>query len=39
MEEKESGAFPVENALEMILMFDGTGRISYANEAARKKLD
>lgn len=31
-------AFPVEDALEMILMFDGAGIISYANAAARKKL-
>ena len=30
--------FPIEDALEMVLMFDRTGRISYANAAARKKL-
>lgn len=36
----ESGTcvFPMEDALEMILMFDRTGRISYANAAARSKL-
>lgn len=35
----ENDAFPVEDALEMVLMFDRTGTISYANAAARKKLD
>ena len=39
MGEKENAAFPVENALEMVLMFDGVGRISYGNAAAREKLD
>lgn len=38
MGEDESCAFPAEDALEMILMFDRTGRISYANAAARNKL-
>lgn len=37
MEDQEH-AFPIEDALEMVLMFDRTGRISYANAAARKKL-
>ena len=32
------GIFPVEEALEIILMFDRTGKISYANAAARRKL-
>ncbi len=31
--------FPIEDALEMILMFDQTGKISYANNAARQKLE
>lgn len=34
----EAFAFPVEEALEMILVFHATGIISYANAAARKKL-
>lgn len=39
MGKAENGAFPVEDALEMILMFDRTGTIFYANAIARKKLD
>ncbi len=35
----ESNLFPIENALEMILVFDQKGVISYANDAARKKLE
>lgn len=31
--------FPIEKALEMVLMFDYSGKISYANAAARKKLE
>lgn len=38
MGEEERGVFPVEDALEMILIFDGTGRIVCANAAARSKL-
>ena len=38
MLEGEGCAFPVEDVLEMILMFDGMGVIFYANAAARKKL-
>ncbi len=38
MGEVGRGAFPIEDALEMILVFDGTGRIAYANAAARGKL-
>ncbi len=30
--------YPVENALEMVLVFDGMGTISYANAAARSML-
>lgn len=39
MEACNTHIFPIENALEMILMFDGKGKISYANEAARQKLE
>lgn len=39
MEQSERSAFPVEDALEMILMFDETGKISYANAVARTKLE
>lgn len=35
---EENSVFPVEDALEMILRFDGTGIISYANAAARRML-
>ncbi|MBD5465315.1 MAG: PAS domain S-box protein [Lachnospiraceae bacterium] len=38
MEQKEDLVFPIEDALEMILMFDRGGKISYANAAARQKL-
>lgn len=38
MEEDGIGAFPAEEALEMILMFDGAGTVFYANAAARRKL-
>ena len=38
MGEDWTGAFPVEDALEMVLMFDGTGEITYANAAARSRL-
>lgn len=39
MEQRGNGIFPMEDALEMILMFDQTGTISYANATARKKLE
>lgn len=39
MEQREGCAFPIEDALEMILMFDRTGKISYGNAAAKKKLE
>lgn len=38
MAEGESCAFSMEDALEMILIFDRRGLISYANAAAREKL-
>lgn len=40
MEQNQNGSclFPIEDALEIILMFDGSGKIAYANAAARKKL-
>lgn len=31
--------FSIENALELVLMFDKSGKISYANSAARDKLE
>ncbi len=34
-----SNAFPIETALEMILMFDKEGKILYANAQARQKLE
>lgn len=39
MGEEKNGIFPLEDALELILMFDGDGVISYANAAAKKKLE
>ena len=39
MDWNENGAFPIEDALEMIFVFDQAGIISYANAAARKKLE
>ncbi len=39
MGEAGNGVFPAEDALEMILMYDRTGTIFYANAIARKKLD
>lgn len=38
MEQREDSIFPIEEALEMILVFDHAGKISYANAAARQKL-
>lgn len=38
MEQREDSIFPIEEALEMILIFDRAGKISYANAAARQKL-
>ena len=38
MEQNEGRIFPVEYALEMILIFDRTGAVSYMNAVARKKL-
>lgn len=39
MDWNEDGAFPIEDALEMIFVFDRAGIISYANDAAKKKLE
>lgn len=39
MEQSEACIFPMEDALEMILMFDKVGKIFYANAVARKKLE
>ncbi|MDE5598189.1 MAG: PAS domain-containing protein, partial [Lachnospiraceae bacterium] len=39
MDWNENGAFPIEDALEMIFVFDQAGIISYANATARKKLE
>ena len=39
MERNEGRAFPIEDALEMVFIFDRAGIISYANTAAKKKLE
>lgn len=39
MKQVEESIFPMEDALEMILMFDRSGNISYANAVARQKLE
>lgn len=39
MEQSESCLFPVEDALEMVLIFDKTGKITYVNAEAEKKLE
>ena len=39
MEQREEHNFPVDDALEMVIMFDSVGKISYANETAKKKLE
>lgn len=39
MEQMKEHVFPIEDALEMVLMFDRTGNIIYANGAARTKLE
>ena len=39
MEENSVGVFSGDDALEMILMFDRTGAISYVNLSARQKLE
>lgn len=38
MTEQESALFPMEKALEMVLIFDKTGKVKYVNGAAKKKL-
>lgn len=39
MQQKENSIFPIDEALEMIIMFDATGKISYVNDTARRKLE
>lgn len=39
MELEKNGIFPIEDTLEIILTFDKTGKITYMNAAARKKLE
>lgn len=39
MELEKNGVFPIEDTLEIILAFDKTGKITYMNAAARKKLE
>lgn len=39
MEHNGGYIFPIEDALEIILMFDQSGKITYANGAAKKKLE
>lgn len=39
MKQVEDSIFPMEYALEMVIMFDRSGEISYANAAARQKLE
>lgn len=39
MEQVREDVFPMENALEMVLAFDQSGRISYVNAAGRQKLE
>ena len=39
MGQSEDCIFPIEDALEMILIFDKTGKISYANAIARQRLE
>lgn len=39
MGEHGNAVFPMEDALEMILIFDGHGIISYANASAREKME
>ena len=39
MEQERNCIFPMEDALEMLLMFDGGGVITYGNTAAREKLE
>lgn len=37
-DQNEINIFPVDDALEMVLLFDGSGKIPYMNSAAKKKL-
>ena len=39
MEQNGSCIFPADDAIEIIIMFDRTGEITYVNTAARQKLE
>ena len=39
MQQEKEGIFPIDDALEMILMFDENGKILYANKLVREKLE
>ena len=39
MKQEKNSIFPMDDALEMILMFDSVGMISYANTTAKQKLE
>lgn len=39
MNERKDHIFPIEDALEMIILFDRAGEITYANAVARQKLE
>lgn len=39
MEAGKERIFPIEDALEMIIMFDEAGKVAYANAVARQKLE
>lgn len=39
MQENKESIFPIEDALEMIIMFDRAGKVTYANAVARQKLE
>lgn len=39
MQQGENSIFPIDEALEMIIMFDAAGKISYVNETACRKLE
>jgi len=37
--EQQLCQFSMEHALELVMVFDNTGKITYANESARKQLE
>ncbi len=39
MQQGDVNIFPIDDALEMIIMFDENGKISYANKSVRKRLE